>query len=78
MGGFNSFITGCDALFFQTLLLKKYNIKFNDNMIVFHVFPTDFLKLIRKNWKHGFGDVFIAKKKLYSKKGAGSQKYFIQ
>ena len=62
VGGFNSFITGCDALFFQTLLLKRHNIEFNDNMIVFHVFPTDFLKLIRKNWKHGFGDVFIAKK----------------
>jgi len=62
VGGFEQFFTGCDALFLQTLRSKGYNVIFNENMIVYHYFPTDFLKLIKKNWRHGFGDVYIAKR----------------
>ncbi|MBN2119589.1 MAG: glycosyltransferase [Candidatus Omnitrophica bacterium] len=61
-GGFKDFFTGCDTLFLNTLILKKYNVKFNKNMVVFHTFPTNLVSLIKKNWKHGLGDVFRAAK----------------
>ena len=61
IGGFDSFFTGSDAAFLLKLREKGYIVKFNDKMIVYHEFPTDFLKLIRKNWRHGFGDVYIEK-----------------
>lgn len=59
INGFLKYPTGCDALLVHQLKSLNYNVKYNDNQLVYREFSEQFIVLMKKNWKYGKGDVLI-------------------
>lgn len=76
IGGFSTFYTGSDSLFVEELRFNGYRLYFNPGMVVYHVFPEGWVKLIKKNWKHGIGDVHIELSGYGVNRGKRIKKYY--
>ena len=61
LGGFIPFKAGCDILFMEELRKRKYNVKLNKKLIVYHNYSLSSWKIIQKSLKYGLADILLVK-----------------